>query len=69
MAEFARNLEQATGFFDHPIVDATGLEGGWDLMIGWSSQRAQQAPNPNQANGTTAQASDPNGSISGLRGG
>ena len=25
MAEFARNLEQA-GFFDHPIVDATGLE-------------------------------------------
>ena len=63
MAEFARNLEQATGFFDHPIVDATGLEGGWDLMIGWSSQRSQQAPNPNQANGTTAQASDPNGSI------
>ena len=64
MAEFARNLEQATGFFDHPIVDATGLEGGWNFMIGWSSQRAQQAPNPNQAGGTIAQASDPNGSIS-----
>ncbi len=63
MAEFARNLEQATGFFDHPIVDATGLEGGWNFMIGWSSQRAQQAPNPNQAGGATAQASDPNGSI------
>ena len=63
MAEFARNLEQATGFFDHPIVDATGLEGGWNFMIGWSSQRAQQAPNPTQAGGTIAQASDPNGSI------
>lgn len=63
MPEFARNLEQATGFFDHPIVDATGLEGGWNFMIGWSSQRAQQATNPNQAGGTIAQASDPNGSI------
>jgi uncharacterized protein (TIGR03435 family) len=45
MAEFARNLEQATGFFDHPIRDATGLEGGWNFMIGWSSGRAPQAPN------------------------
>ena len=34
MAEFARNLEQATGFFDHPIRDATGLQGGWNFMIG-----------------------------------
>jgi uncharacterized protein (TIGR03435 family) len=43
MAEFARNLEQATGFFDHPIVDGTGLEGGWNFMIGWSSQRTAPA--------------------------
>ena len=21
---------------DHPVVDATGLEGGWDFMIGWT---------------------------------
>lgn len=34
MAEFARNLEQATGFFDHPIVDATNLEGGWNFFLG-----------------------------------
>jgi uncharacterized protein (TIGR03435 family) len=64
MAEFARNLEQATGFFDHPIVDATGLEGGWSFLIGWSSQRAQQAPTPNQPAGTIGQASDPTVGIS-----
>jgi uncharacterized protein (TIGR03435 family) len=52
MAEFARNLEQATGFFDHPIVDATGLEGGWSFLLGWSRQRPPQAP------GTVADVSD-----------
>jgi uncharacterized protein (TIGR03435 family) len=59
MAEFARNLEQATGFFDHPIVDGTGLQGGWNFMIGWSSQRSAQVPNPNQAGGATVDAADP----------
>jgi uncharacterized protein (TIGR03435 family) len=39
MAEFARNLEQATGFFDHPIVDETGLEGGWSFLLGFSQFR------------------------------
>jgi uncharacterized protein (TIGR03435 family) len=42
MAEFAENLEQATGFFDHPIVDGTGLKGGWNFLIGWS--RVQAVP-------------------------
>jgi len=55
MAEFARNLEQATGFFDHPIIDATGLEGGWNLMIAFARQRPPQAP------GTVADASGPIG--------
>jgi len=55
MAEFARNLEQATGFFDHPIIDATGLEGGWNLMIAFARQRPPQAP------GTVAEVSDPIG--------
>ena len=55
MAEFARNLEQATGFFDHPIMDATGLEGGWNLMIAFARQRPPQAP------GTVADVSDPIG--------
>ena len=55
MAEFARNLEQATGFFDHPIVDATGLEGGWSFLLGFARQRPPQAP------GTVADVSDPGG--------
>ena len=54
MAEFARNLEQATGFFDHPIVDETGLQGGWNFLLGWSRLRPPQAANPNQ--GTAADA-------------
>lgn len=36
MPEFAENLEQASGFFDHPIVDGTGLQGGWNFLLGWS---------------------------------
>jgi uncharacterized protein (TIGR03435 family) len=42
MSDFAENLNQATGFFDHPIVDATGLKGGWNFKIGWS--RVNMAP-------------------------
>jgi uncharacterized protein (TIGR03435 family) len=59
MAEFARNLEQVTGFFDHPIVDATGLQGGWNYLIGFDHHPPPQAPNPNQPPGTIAGASDP----------
>jgi uncharacterized protein (TIGR03435 family) len=59
MAEFARNLEQATGFFDHPIVDATGLDGGWSFLLGFSRPRPPQAPNPDQAGGKIGAASDP----------
>jgi uncharacterized protein (TIGR03435 family) len=57
MAEFARNLEQATGFFDHPIVDETGLQGGWSFLLGWSRPQVPQVPNPNQPAGAVA---DPN---------
>jgi uncharacterized protein (TIGR03435 family) len=37
MTDFAEDLNQATGFFDHPIVDATGSKNGWNFSIGWSS--------------------------------
>ena len=47
MAEFAENLEQVTGYFDHPIVDATGLTGGWTFLFGFSRNQAQRPPNPN----------------------
>jgi uncharacterized protein (TIGR03435 family) len=48
MAEFAENLEQVTGYFDHPIVDATGLTGGWTFLFGFSRNQAPRPPNPNQ---------------------
>src|SRR5262249_38775371 len=65
MAELAQNLQQmANAYIDHPVVDATGLQGGWDFLIGWTPKamlQPPQAPNPNQPPGTTVEASDPNG--------
>ena len=45
-------------------MDATGLSGGWDLLMGWTPKgilQPQQAPNPNQAAGGAGEASDPGG--------
>jgi len=60
MADLAQTLEQFAGaYIDHPIVDATGLQGGWDFVMGWTPKgQLQAAPNPNAAAG---EASDPNG--------
>ena len=68
MAELAQNLQQqADAYIDHPIVDATGLQGGWNFLIGWTPKQllqAPQAPNPNQPPGSIVEASDPSGGIS-----
>jgi uncharacterized protein (TIGR03435 family) len=63
MAELAQTLQQfASAYIDHPIADATGLQGGWDFVMGWTPKALlQQAPNPNQPAGGTAEASDPSG--------
>ncbi len=63
MAELAQSLQQmASAYIDHPVVDATGLEGGWDFLIGWTPRaQLQPAPNPNAAAGATAEAPDPSG--------
>jgi uncharacterized protein (TIGR03435 family) len=63
MAELAQTLEQFAGaYIDHPIVDATGLQGGWDLVMGWTPKgQLQPVPNPNAAVGAAGEASDPNG--------
>jgi uncharacterized protein (TIGR03435 family) len=55
MAEFAENLEQVTGYFDHPIVDATGLKGGWNFLFGFSRNQGPRQPNPNQQPGDGAE--------------
>ena len=65
MAELAQNLQQqASAYIDHPIVDGTGLQGGWNFLIGWTPRaqlEAPQTPNPDQTPGAIAGATDPNG--------
>lgn len=61
MADLAENLvRQANAYIDHPVVDATGLQDGWDFLIGWTPRAAlQPAPNPNQS--AASDPADPGG--------
>ena len=64
MAELADTLERmATAYIDHPVVDATGLEGGFDFTMGWTVKSLlQPAPQPDAGQGgQAAQASELNG--------
>jgi uncharacterized protein (TIGR03435 family) len=58
MAEFAVHLPQWAGLYvDHPIVDGTGLQGGWDFLLGWTPKTmmpAAASPGTNMAPGETA---------------
>ena len=70
MTELAQNLQQqANAYMDHPVVDATGLTGGWDYLIGWTPRGLLQGAgaanaNQNQQPNGVPQASDPSGGIS-----
>jgi uncharacterized protein (TIGR03435 family) len=65
MAELAENLQQFAGaYIDHPVVDATGLDGGWDFLVGWTPKQmlqGQQPPPPASAGAAMPEAADPNG--------
>jgi uncharacterized protein (TIGR03435 family) len=46
---------------DHPVVDATGLDGGWNFSLGWTptlNSHTSQAQNPNQPGGAIVEAPD-----------
>jgi uncharacterized protein (TIGR03435 family) len=63
MAELGQTLQQfASGYIDHPIVDATGLPGGWNFLMGWTPKNnlQPQLPSPNASTSAVAEAADPN---------
>jgi uncharacterized protein (TIGR03435 family) len=69
MAQFANQLQNMAGTYVHyPVIDATGLEGGWDFSFSYSPIPASQlaglrgAPPPGAA--ATVAASDPVGGTS-----
>jgi uncharacterized protein (TIGR03435 family) len=64
MAELAQRLTLAGGFIDHPVVDATGLSGGWDFVMGWTQRAVLEKAAANPDGGTTGVAADPSGGIS-----
>jgi len=63
MGELAENLQRmANAYIDHPIVDATGLQGGWNFLVGWTPKGALQTPTgASPAAGVMAAAADPGG--------
>jgi uncharacterized protein (TIGR03435 family) len=57
MGQLAERLPSIMSSFEHPVVDATGLKGGWDFVLSWSpAQNLLRA----QAVGMPV-SSDPNG--------
>jgi uncharacterized protein (TIGR03435 family) len=66
MVQLAQRLQLMAGaYMDHPVVDATGLEGGYDFLMGWTPRGILEAPvKPDAAGGTTGTAADPNGGLS-----
>jgi uncharacterized protein (TIGR03435 family) len=57
----------AGGYINHPVIDSTGLAGGWDFVLSWTDRgtfdNARRNRDPGQP-GDVATATDPNGSLS-----
>jgi uncharacterized protein (TIGR03435 family) len=64
MAEFGEELRSlAPGYIYYPVVDATGLEGGYDFTLSFSAAgQGNSTPKPPGSDSSTA--SDPSGAIS-----
>ena len=63
MADLATRIQQmANAYIDHPVVDGTGLSGGWDFLVGWTPKAMMQPTQPSpQGAGGTSEIADPNG--------
>jgi uncharacterized protein (TIGR03435 family) len=68
MAQFAAQLQPlAGGYLQSPVLDATGLEGGWDFTLNFSPAGMAQGGGRRGGDGSPAggvEASDPGGGIS-----
>ena len=57
MAHLAENLPAyGASYIVHPVIDDTGLEGGWDFTLNWSPPHLVKT-------GDESSASDPNGAL------
>jgi len=58
--ELARNIPQWAGaYLDHPAVDTTGLQGGWNFTLYWTPRAALETARP--ADAAAGAALDPGG--------
>jgi uncharacterized protein (TIGR03435 family) len=66
MAQLAGRLRQLIGAqeIDHPVVDATGLDGAWDFEFTWTPPPPPQAVAAANAGPGSTSASDPAGGMS-----
>jgi len=65
LAQLAEKLPaMAPAYVDHPAVDATGLEGGWDFALSWTPRGNFEGAQRGQTPAAGAAASDPNGGLS-----
>jgi uncharacterized protein (TIGR03435 family) len=64
MAQFAALLPAiAPGYLRTEVLDATGLEGGWDFTFSFSPNAAQFSRNQGREEGGASEASDPSGAV------
>jgi uncharacterized protein (TIGR03435 family) len=59
MEDLSKNLAQwANAYIDHPVIDSTGLKGGWNFTLMWTPRGALEN---RPANAEPGAASDPGG--------
>jgi uncharacterized protein (TIGR03435 family) len=63
MGDLAKFIQSHAGaYIDHPIVDTTGLDGGYDFTLGWTPKAQLQArPAEPASAGSELSAADPGG--------
>jgi uncharacterized protein (TIGR03435 family) len=63
LADWLPQVGQAQAWLNHPVIDATGIEGSWDFSLSFSAPQALQADGRGDGQQGGA-APDPSGAIS-----